>query len=164
MQCNVRQCESVYKWSGGPLFAKCLYLCLTGSLLLLLREGTFIQPATSNTNPWWCYMTADGKWHPAANPPISSAFPRPPRNASPRIPPVCLWRASRQADGASRHHCRGQGGGQVCHGCLWLWFVRNQLGCYPVLFSFPLLLTDMGSLKSSWRRAFLLSKCRPFSL
>lgn len=134
-------------------------------------EVAFIQfalnrPATARINPWWCYMTADGKWHPAADPPVGAALPWPPWNASAGVPPVCLWRASRKADGASRHHCREQGRGQVCPG-LFLTLSNilrwNQMGCYCALFSFtpP---TDTGNWKSCWRRAFPLSKCHPFSL
>ena len=78
------------------------------------------------------YLSVDGKWHPAANSAVCSSLPWPPWNASAGVPPVCLWWASWQADGASRHHCRGQRRGQVCHRlfltvCDILW--RNQLRC-----------------------------------
>lgn len=66
-------------------------------------------------------MPADGKWHLAADSPVGSALPWPTRNASAGVPPVCLWRAAGKADGTSRHHCRGQGRGQVCMGWFWLW-------------------------------------------
>lgn len=60
-------------------------------------------------------MTADGKWHPAANPPVSSSLLGPPRDAQAGVPSVRLRRAPRQADGASGHHRRGQGRRQVGH-------------------------------------------------
>lgn len=41
-------------------------------------------------------------------------------------------------------------------------YFLKDFRCYCVFFSVPLR-TDTGSLKSCWRRAFLLSKCRPFS-
>lgn len=35
-------------------------------------------------------MAADGERHPAADPPVRAALPRPPRNTSPGVPSVRL--------------------------------------------------------------------------
>lgn len=107
------------------------------------------------------YMTTDGKWHPAADSPIGSSFPRPPRNTSAGVPPVCLWWTSRKTDGACCYHRRGQRWGQVRHQLLLILGNIFDVTSCDAIVNHPL--PDTESLKSCWRRAFHLSKCRPFS-
>lgn len=68
----------------------------------------------------WNLMAADGERHPAADPPVRAALPRPPRNTSPGVPSVRLRWASGESDGASCRHCGGQRGRQVSRDGPWV--------------------------------------------
>lgn len=58
-------------------------------------------------------VRADGKWDPPANSAVGSSLLGPPRDASAGVPPVCVWRAAREADGARGDDSGEQRQGQV---------------------------------------------------